>query len=314
MGLPRQPGSRSTGHDQEAVFARTTQVLSFGACGWRMAFTGCGDVADGVKDILRGWNIREFPQGVTPRPHAHITRTKSGRYLWRSERMPRPALWDSDPPTTPMNVIRDVHDVIFDWFLKEHPGHLCLHAAAVHLGDGVVCFPSTHKAGKSTLSVALAASGQVVYSDDVLPIEPNSNHAKALGIAPILRRPLPKNVGAAFRDFVATRKGPHNRGWVYVRLGEDEIAPFGETAPIEALVLLDRKDRGRATLEPLIKSEALKEVILQNFADQVPPVEILDRLLLVTRRAQCCRLQFARPADAAKLLLDSYGDRKARTG
>jgi len=313
MGLRRQLGSRSTGHDQAAASARTTQFLSFGACGWRIAFTGCGDVVEGVKAILRGWNIRELPQSSTLSLHAYITRTKSGRFLWRSEQMPRPALWNSDPPTTAMNVIRDVHDVFFDWFLKEHPGHLCLHAAAVHLGDGVVCFPSVHRAGKSTLSVALAASGQVVYCDDVLPIEPNNNHAKALGIAPILRRPLPTSVGGAFRDFVATRKGPRNRDWVYVRLGEDEIAPFGETAPIKVLVLLDRKDRGRARLEPLNKSEALKELILQNFADQVPSVEILDRLLQITRRALCCRLQFARPADAAKLLSESYGDRRTRT-
>src|SRR5262249_17630054 len=290
----------------------TRQRRWFGGCGWRIAFTGCGDVVDAVKAILRGWNICELPQGVTLRPHAHITRTKSGRYHWHSERMPRPALWDSDPPTTAMNVIRDVHDVFFDWFLREHPGHLCLHAAAVHLGDGVVCFPSAHKAGKSTLTVALAASGQVVYCDDVLPIEPNNNHAKVLGIAPILRRPLPRNVGTAFRDFVATRKGPRNRDWVYVRLGEHEIAPFGETARIEVLALLDRKDGGRAKLEPLNKSEVLKELILQNFADQVPSVEILDRLLLITGRAQCCRLQFARPADAAKLLFESYGNRKAR--
>jgi len=222
----------------------------------------------GLRRQLRGWNIRELPQSSTLSLHAYITRTKSGRFLWRSEQM--------------------------------------------HLGDGVVCFPSVHRAGKSTLSVALAASGQVVYCDDVLPIEPNNNHAKALGIAPILRRPLPRNVGAAFRDFVATRKGPRNRDWVYVRLGEDELAPFGETAPIEVLVLLDRKERGRARLEPLNKSEALKELILQNFADQVPSVEILDRLLLITRRAQCCRLQFARPADAAKLLFESYGNGKAR--
>src|SRR5215470_8003760 len=101
MGLRCQPGSRSTRHDQGTASART-QLLSFGACKWRLAFTGCGDVVDGVKTILRGWNIRDLPQDLTLRPHAHFTRTKSGRYLWRSERMPRPALWDSDPPTTAM--------------------------------------------------------------------------------------------------------------------------------------------------------------------------------------------------------------------
>jgi hypothetical protein len=282
-----------------------TQFVSFGACGWCIAFTNCPDVVEGLTSILRGWSIRVDFRSKEP-PHVHLKRTPAGRYIWRSACMSRPALWDRDPPRSAMNVIRDVHDVFFDWFLKANPHHLCLHGAAVRIGDGLVCFPSTHKAGKSTLCVAFAGAGQTVYCDDVLPIEPRRNYGTAMGIAPILRMPLPAHVGPSLRDFVAARKGPANRGWCYVRLGQDEVAPFGEHAPISALVFLDRKSRGRAKLEPVGKGEMLKELILQNFADQVPPLAVLDRLMSITQAAQCWQLRFDRIADAVGLLTDTF--------
>src|SRR5258708_29361189 len=59
--------------------------------------------------------------------------------------------------------------------------------------------------------------------------------------------------------------------------------------PIAAFVLLERGSGG-ATLEPVGKSDMLKEILLQNFARQVPPVELLDRLMRLTERVPCYRL------------------------
>src|SRR6266700_2611993 len=98
----------------------------------------------------------------------------------RSRRMPKPALWNEHPPVSAMQVVCDVHDVLFDWFLKASPRHLCLHGAAVRIGGGLVCFPSVQKTGKSTLCVALAARGHTVYGDDVLAIEPEESRGVAL--------------------------------------------------------------------------------------------------------------------------------------
>jgi hypothetical protein len=205
-----------------------------------------------------------------------------------------------------MNVICDVHDVFFDWFLKEHPRHLCLHAAAVRVGRGLVCFPCVHKAGKSTLCIALAALGQIVYGDDVLPIEPKNNDGVAMGMMPRLRRPLPAEVRASLLDFITAREGPRDKDWLYVRLRETEIAPFGERAPITALVFLDRQHRGKAKFEQIGNSEMLRELILRNFADQVPPVALIDRLMAITTKVQCGRLQYGHVSDAAKLLVDKF--------
>ena len=55
-----------------------------------------------------------------------------------------PGLWGIDPPTSTMNVVRDVHDVFFDWFLKDNAQHLCLHAAAVRVGAGSAMFDAQH--------------------------------------------------------------------------------------------------------------------------------------------------------------------------
>src|SRR5215467_12976785 len=89
----------------------------------------CGDGQEGIAagKQPQPW-LRHPPVVLDYRskkpPHVHLKRTPAGRYIWRSACMSRPALWNSDPPTSTMNVIRDVHDVFFDWFLKANPHHL----------------------------------------------------------------------------------------------------------------------------------------------------------------------------------------------
>lgn len=184
-----------------------TLLLSFGAHGWRIAFTNCSDVPEGLESILSGWRVRRLLAGDLRKVHAHVTRTSEG-YRWHSRGMSKPVLWDSNPPRNSMSVISDLHHVFFDWFLKKHPRHLCMHGAAVRLGRTLVCFPSVTKAGKSTLSVELALSGNATLNcDDVLPIEPRKNHGLARGIAPLLRKPLPQLDRSALRRFTVGREG-----------------------------------------------------------------------------------------------------------
>jgi hypothetical protein len=263
-------------------------------------------VVDGLTSILHGWGIRQIDGSPRRQVDAQITKKASG-YRWRSDSMPKPAAWSKGAPKSAMEAVWDLHDVFFDWWLKENPRHLCIHGAAVLIGDGLVCFPSVTKAGKSTLCVQLALSGRLVYCDDVLPIEPRSNRGMAMGIAPILRKPLTRNLGSAFINFVAERRGPANKDWTYVTLRDGEIAPFGDLAPIKGLVFLERDSRRGAELEAVSRSEMLKEIILQNFASAVPPAQILDRLLRIVDCAQCYRLRYGRMSSAARLLEDTFG-------
>ncbi len=288
-----------------------TVLISLDALGWTLAFTGCQDVADGLETILNGWKFRRLLPSSNARPCAHVTKTSAG-YRWRSAHFSKPALWDKHPPTSAMSAINDIHDVFFDWFLKKRRNYLCLHGAAVRFGGGLICFPSTHHAGKSTLGVKLASMGGMLYCDDVLPIEPRHNHGMAMGIAPLLRKPLSPGLGSPFIRFVSKRLGPSDRRWLYVKLKKTEIAPFAELAPIKMLVLLQRKKRGGAKLRPLPKNEMLKEILLQNFAHRVPPVDTLDRLMRITKRADCYRLQYSRLTDAARTIKAAFRKRSFR--
>jgi hypothetical protein len=282
------------------------QVLLLGSCGWRIAFTNCPEVVEGIEAILTGWNIRRISASSKLQVHAEIERKPSG-FRWRSEAMPHPHLWYTEPPATSFDVVCDLHDVFFDWFLKQHPQFLCLHAAAVRVGDALVGFPSAHRAGKTTLCMALAALGQLVYGDDALLIEPNENLGVALGIAPRLRRPLAANLGDSVLKFAAARKGPADRRWQYARLAKNEMAPHGERAPIKALLVLERKRGYRAEIQTVTRSDMLRGLILQNFADRVPPVRVVDRLLSIARRAGCYRLLFEDVCTAARLVISTFG-------
>jgi hypothetical protein len=283
-----------------------TILLSFESTGWTIAFTRCPEVVEGLNAILHGWGVRRITSPGQRKIDAYVTKTTSG-YRWRAESMTKPKPWSKRAPVSTMEAVWDLHDVFFDWWLEKNPRHLCIHGAAVRMGKGLVCFPSVTRAGKSTLCVELVSSGRMLYCDDVLPIEPRSNFGMSMGIAPILRKPLPRDIGSAFIDFVTARRGPSNKDWTYVILGRGEIAPFGDVAPIKALVLLRRDNQTGAHLETVPRNEMLREIILQNFASTVPPVQILDRLLHIAERVGCYRLRYGRIASAAQLLEDKFG-------
>jgi hypothetical protein len=272
--------------------------LSLGATGWTIAFADCPDVVAGLEAILYGWDLNRDGDGAAD---AKVTRRGRG-YSWESAVRPKPKMWDRKPPRTAMNVISDIHDVLFDWFLADHPDLLCLHAGAVDMGQGLLCFPSVGKAGKSTLSVALIERGYSLFGDDVLPIAPGSLDGLAMGIAPLLRKPLPQTLDRRLELFIADREGPSSRDWTYLRLARDEIAPHGERKPIEALILLERRARARAELVPVGKSEMLREAILQNFGSREAPGNVLDALSRLVDARGRHRLVYDDLNEAADLL------------
>lgn len=202
-----------------------------------------------------------------------------------------------------MEALCDLHFELIEWFLDVHSNHLCIHCAAVEMEQGLVVFPSPTKAGKSTLTLQLAASGHRIFGDDVLPLEPERNEGFALGLSPRIRLPLPKALGAEPRAFLETHAGPGDRFYRYVDLSESELAQFGETAPVAALVLLERKASGPAHLEPVSQGEMLKLILRRNFADEVPAPDIFDRLHALCGDARRLRLTYS-DGRAAVALLD----------
>lgn len=307
-----QPTRRSLARSATALTKAEPLRMRLDPLGITIDCHGAVEAAYGFASVLRGWSSGPVPFCRDDRP-ADIRIVRSGGiHRWHGKMLVKPLIWQQRAPATTMGVICDLHDVLFDWFLDRHPEHLCLHAAAIETGQGLVLIPSVGKAGKSTLSVAMAELGHRVFADDVLALEPERDHGMAFGVVPRLRQPLPDNIGNRYRRFLDCRSGPSNENWLYADLREEEIAPFGETAPIKAIVFLDRRAAGPASLEPVDSAHMLSELVRQNFAQGVAPVAAFDRLLALAQRAHCRRLVFSDTNAAARLLSREFAAKAPR--
>src|SRR5215204_804516 len=133
-------------------------------------------------------------------------------------------------------------------FAEERPERLCLHCAAVETDGRLILFPNSENAGKSTLATRLAAQGLRLFADDVLAISETSQHGISLGIAPRLRLPL--SAGTSFHAFVESHRGPCDEEFLYLALPAAHLAQHGQTAPLGATVLLDRRRSAPVKLTP----------------------------------------------------------------
>lgn len=269
-----------------------------------IVFDGCPELADAFCAILRGWYLSADTGGHSP---IGTVRRDTLGFSWNSDDTPVPEGWEVEPPRNVMEALCDLHFELIDWFLDVHPGHLCMHCAAAEFESGLVVFPSPTKAGKSTLTLQLAAAGHRIFCDDVLPLEPRFDHGFALGIAPRIRLPLPAPIRDELGAFLKARTGLQDRYYHYVDLAEPELAPLGTTAPVAALVLLERQNSGPARIEAVSHGEMLKLIIGRNFADVVPAPDIFDRLHRLAGDIPRVRLVYSRGGDAVQLLQQEFG-------
>lgn len=276
--------------------------LDLDAC--LLAFADCDQVVEDLRAILRGWRVQEV--GVDRRPAVvRLKRARNG-YLRISPWSRTPSKCHEAFRKHNTDALFGVHYDLLRWYVEAERGP-CLHCAAVKFPSGLVVFPNTTKAGKSTLSIQLAIAGHQVFSDDWLSIRQPGNVGMALGILPWLRLPAPAGVRDAFRRFLKDRRGPRNRRWTYVDLRDGELAAHGARAPVHALVLLDRRQSGPARLAPVTKDRMLTELIQQNYARQVPAMEVFDSLHQLTRGADCFSLRYASVSEAAARLQKVFG-------
>jgi hypothetical protein len=284
---------------------RILRVRSLDLDDCMLAFAGCDAVVEDLRTILRGWDVREVDAGRGDAV-VRLRRTRKG-YL-------RVSPWSRTPEkcreafrTHNTDALFGVHYDLLRWYVDAQRTRPCLHSAAVRFGSGLVVFPNTTKAGKSTLAVQLAISGHQVFSDDWLPIVQPGNRGLALGILPWLRLPAPAAARDEFKAFLKDRHGPRNRRWTYVGLLDDELAGHGSLAPISGLVLLERQAQGPARLAPVTKDRMLTELILQNYAQQVPCAEVFDALHALVDGVGGYRLTYASLPDAVRELQGAFG-------
>ncbi len=189
--------------------------------------------------------------------------------------------------------------------LREDPSLLCLHGAAAEFAGRLVVFPATRRAGKSTLSVAMAAAGVRLFTDDFLPVSVGSDgiiRGISSGVSPRLRLPVPAQIGDAANGYMTRRQRVSNGQYSYIVPLKNEGAAFGEALPLGAAVFLERTDGAEAELEEISTAEALKTLIYQNFSRAGNAGDILAMLEFVALNLPAYRLRYDHAEPAIALL------------
>jgi hypothetical protein len=155
-----------------------------------------------IGDLLPGWSIEPWAETFQSEPvlrFAFARRTFAISGPWAPKPISR-----ADPVDAACGFIAELVRA----YVNELPDRLCLHAAAAEIGGRLVIFPSTHKAGKSVLSAALAAAGCRLSGDDIVLIDAQNGIGISGGLCPRLRLPLPANLQPVTRAFITANSGP----------------------------------------------------------------------------------------------------------
>ncbi len=277
-----------------------TQYLVFDAMSQPVRLHDCGALADRLALLFPGWTIaRDLP--VTARPVLQVTRD-ADTYRFDGDWLREPLI-RSDLASAASALVAEV---VRAW-ARDGDRWLCLHGAAAKFGGRLVVFPSQYRAGKSLLSVALAAAGVPLYADDVLPIRIDDGLAMAPGLAPRLRLPLPDNLDRTTREYAERHRAFASENYLYLDLAGRELAARGELAPIGGFVLLEREAGAAPALERVPAAAILKQVVWQNFSRQAEAPRILDVLGRLVAQARRYRLRYDRADEAVALLRDAFG-------
>lgn len=297
-----------THHHREGAAARPLSQwcrLDFAGVAHPVILPDDAQLLDGLWWVMRGWTAAE--SAVRPPPGDAPACTWLVPELLPEAQGYRLHSTHLDAPLSGLAVASAVCGIIADlaqsWF-GQRPGSLALHCAAARIGGRLVAFAGPARAGKSTLAARLTAEPDMeLFCDDVLPLDPDGT-AMALGTAPRLRLPLPDGVSPRFRAHVRRHLGPSDGRYGYVVT--DTIAPHGTTAPLAALVILDRRDSGPARLHAMETGEAAAHLLRQNMSDLAGPDAALDRVEELARGLVCARLVYADLEEAVQLLRATF--------
>ncbi len=264
--------------------------------------TDCRELLEGFEQVFHGWHFHEVAGDLDDPPIISIRGTEKG-YVLESPWLEAPLRY-RDPVSAVCAFIVD----LIRGQVDDDPDLLCLHGAAAEFAGRLVVFPSVYRAGKSVLSACLAAQGQRLFADDVLPIAAPQDHGVAPGIMPRLRLPLPDDLDPETRSFLDSRRGLAGQRYLYLELSREELAERGTTAPVGGFVLLERDPEARPTLSPIREGELLRQVIWQNFARSRPAPRIMERTRRLVQSARRFRLRYAKAQQAVDLLKETFTD------
>ena len=276
-----------------------TTYLQFEGLDSPVALENATELLPMIDDVLRLWPHRS---ATTAQGQPFVTIKPGEGKNWSLE------LPETQSPSRKWNAVNAICDLVAEmaWErIRSEPALLCLHAAAVEFSARLVIFPNVRRAGKSTLTAALARLGHRIYTDDFLPVRLDEDSQTFEGIAngvlPRIRLPLPDSFSDSFHTWVNDDPGPSNRQYKYLQSAL--IAPGPETMPLGAMVMLDRRDDPIApSLAPMPRADALTNLILQNFARTQLSSAILTSMDALSRHMPVFRLTYHCGEEAAAFL------------
>ncbi len=187
--------------------------------------------------------------------------------------------------------------------VARRPDTVCLHAGAARIGGELAVVIGDSFAGKSSVALHLAVLGHRFFGDDQIALTLGSPPVgTCLGLMPKVRTPLPEDCGDAFREFVDGYTAMEGDGVAYLKLWDGEAGTFGETAPVRALILLDRRSDAASDLVPATGSELMKTLMSTAFAPHIEAADLLRGLAGLAEAAELYRLTFSSSREAASLL------------
>lgn len=276
----------------------------------RIAFEGltatveapdCPEFLAAMKSAAIGWPFRTVETGAEPIAHVK----KSRRYY----RIYVPG--EEPVSATAVGAACSLMVSLAEAFVIENPSRLCFHGGAALLAGRLVVFPGRSHTGKSTLIARLAAGGHRIFCDDILPLD-DAGDGVAMGVAPRLRLPLPARASRAFRDFVAGNAGASDGAYQYLALSDSGLARRGATAPLGAIVLLDRHRSGPATMHEAPRSLALMLLARQNVSRSNDARPLLAQMHAIVQRLPCYVMSYSDLEEATALLESVFARWPAR--
>jgi hypothetical protein len=187
--------------------------------------------------------------------------------------------------------------------LRLQPELLFLHAGSVALGGRGIVLSGPKGAGKSTLSLSLAARGHAFLGDEIAAIRNGSWLVEPFRRAASIRQgPRAGLIGSRLeRGRFPSETLPDGTIRTQVRVGEllPEGAPAG-AVPLSALVLLSGFG-SRPRLTPLAADKRLVgrlQALPVNFWDRPPARRVMDFLALV-HAVPCFELEAGDPEETA---------------
>lgn len=250
--------------------------------------------------FMGGWPIRRIGDGRTAAPDIDVVEVANDDILVRVNGPGGNEIACTDA----FEAANALAGGLIACFVARAPDRICLHAGAARIGTGLAILLGESLAGKSSVALQLAAAGYRLFADDRLAIEaPKTEGAGTeglcLGLMPKLRLPLPPDSGARFTDFVEGYTEIRDDEVAYLKLWDAEAATYGETAPVTALVVLDRRDDGPVRLEPESRAAMAKALLGNCFAPHIGAARLVELLSAIVDSCACYRVTFASSREAA---------------